>query len=723
MKKNSNKFLIGVVASISVAALLGGLSIGALVQIDDVKSKVDDLSEVDEEKVETEAKDFEFQLLHYSDIDGGRNIVDTVQRFAAMQKKFTDEYENTLALSSGDLWIAGPEYNIAGDKHVDGVTTYFGEKPKPGRGHVHWANQLGIKASGLGNHEFDQGTEAVSEIIAPAKGWEGAAFPYIVTNMDFSEDDNLGPLVVPGGQDVESIRGKITDYATVMVGGEKIGLVGAIYPDLDQITSLGGAKMIDTSYATFTEKLQHVAIQLQEDIDALKNMGINKIIALTHFQQFQYEQEIASMLDGVDIIIGGGSNEILLDNTDVPRSSDTGEYESYPVKTTSKTNEPMMLVNTDGDFTYLGRLVVKFDKDGVLIPESYDPGISGAYATTPDTLARLGLTEDDYPKLVHESASSIKDELVQKRGNVFGYTKVYLNGERAFVRTEESNLGNLVIDSKVAYARRFYSSGIMVGIQNGGGIRGPIGSCIYPPGSTSLDELECRPPLEDDTIPVAAQAITELDVQTVLKFNNGITLLSIKASLLKEIFEDGLSRVTEGSTPGPFPQISNLRLEYYIDGTSVVHDEADGPNKGAITTPGDKVKTITIIDTDPSQAGDQSLNIVEDGQVVEANKDTEIKLVAPSWLAAFGKSHDGYWSLGSVPEDKREDLEDLADPSGFSVTLSEKGKEQDALAWYIKTKYGTVASAYDIEDEDRETVDVAAAAPADTRITKLHKTS
>ena len=717
MKKNNNKFLIGVIASISVAALIGGLTIGTLVKVYDLADDVGQTEKMDE----TENDNFEFQLLHYSDIDGGRNIVDYVQRFAAMQKKFTDEYENTLALASGDLWIAGPEYNIAGDSHAPGSTDYFGTSPKPGRAHMQWANQLGIKASGFGNHEFDQGTGAISDIITANVGWEGAAFPYIVTNMDFSEDENLGSLVVPGGQDVESIRGKITDYATVMVGGEKIGLVGAIYPDLDKITSLGGAKMIDRDYDTFQEKLQHVAMQLQEDVDALRAMGVNKIIALTHFQQLQYERDIASMLDGVDIIMGGGSNEILFDATDVPRSSDkksdpNDKYDSYPVEKTSKTNEPVMIVNVDGDFTYLGRLVVKFDKDGVLMPDSYDPTISGAYASTPQVLAHLGLTEEDAPKLITDTALAIKDELVQKRGNVFGYTNVYMNGERAFVRTEESNLGDLVVDSKVAYARRFHPDGIMVGIQNGGGIRGPIGSCIYPPGSTDLADLECRAPLADPSIPVDEGAISELDIQTIMKFNNGIVLLTINAGYLKEIFEDGLSEVTEGSTRGAFPQISNLQLEYYIDGTPVVRDA-----NGAITTPGEKVKTLTIIDSDPTTAGDQPMNVVTDGQIVEANKDTEIILVAPDWLSAFGKAHDGYKSLGNIPEDKRVALREATAPTGFTATLGDQGREQEAFAWYMNDKYGTLASAYDIEDEDRETKDVAGTPPADTRIVKLHK--
>ena len=41
----------------------------------------------------------------------------------------------------------------------------------------------------------------------------------------------------------------------------------------------------------------------------------------------------------------------------------------------------MLLVNTDGDYKYLGRLVVQFDHAGRVIPDSIDPYLSGSYAT------------------------------------------------------------------------------------------------------------------------------------------------------------------------------------------------------------------------------------------------------------------------------------------------------------------------------------------------------
>ena len=44
--------------------------------------------------------------------------------------------------------------------------------------------------------------------------------------------------------------------------------------------------------------------------------------------------------------------------------------------------------------------------------------------------------------------------IAAKDGNVFGFTDVYLEGERAFVRSQETNLGNLSADANRPWARR-----------------------------------------------------------------------------------------------------------------------------------------------------------------------------------------------------------------------------------------------------------------------------
>ena len=64
--------------------------------------------------------------------------------------------------------------------------------------------------------------------------------------------------------------------------------------------------------------------------------------------------------------------------------------------------------------------------------------------------------------------------VTDKDGNVFGRSLVFLEGRRDFVRTEETNLGNLTADANLAMARQT-DAATVISIKNGGGIRAEIG--------------------------------------------------------------------------------------------------------------------------------------------------------------------------------------------------------------------------------------------------------
>ena len=64
-------------------------------------------------------------------------------------------------------------------------------------------------------------------------------FPYLSSNLDFSEDSSLHSLVVPDGQEAMLVAGSLAGSAVVTIGGERIGLVGATTPTLTSITAIG----------------------------------------------------------------------------------------------------------------------------------------------------------------------------------------------------------------------------------------------------------------------------------------------------------------------------------------------------------------------------------------------------------------------------------------------------------------------------------------------------
>ena len=84
----------------------------------------------------------------------------------------------------------------------------------------------------------------------------------------------------------------------------------------------------------------------------------------------------------------------------------------YPLVYESAVGEPVLVVNTDADYKYLGRLVVEFDARGVVIPESVDEFVSGAYST--DTQGGQAFSGRPIPEV-----SEIVDSLtgvMRKRG-------------------------------------------------------------------------------------------------------------------------------------------------------------------------------------------------------------------------------------------------------------------------------------------------------------------
>ncbi|MDE0504572.1 MAG: bifunctional metallophosphatase/5'-nucleotidase, partial [Candidatus Poribacteria bacterium] len=214
-----------------------------------------------------------------------------------------------------------------------------------------------------------------------------------------------------------------------------------------------------------------LAAIIQESVDELKSSGVKVIILAGHLQRFSIDETLAGLLDGVDIIISGGSNALLADNTDRLRDGDTADGD-YPILGTSAGEEPVAIVSTDGNYKYVGRLVVDFDETGVLIPESINAELSGAFAT--DEAGVLNAGDAAPAPQVAAITEAIRDVVLAKDGVTFGRTSVYLEGRRGAVRTEETNLGDLTADANLDAARRV-DPNVVASIKNGGGTRASIG--------------------------------------------------------------------------------------------------------------------------------------------------------------------------------------------------------------------------------------------------------
>ena len=70
------------------------------------------------------------------------------------------------------------------------------------------------------------------------------------------------------------------------------------------------------------------------------------------------------------------------------RSGDTADR-AYPIVTTNLDGDPALIVSTPGEYAYVGRLVVDFDANGVLLADHLNPAVNDAYPTDSDGVQSL----------------------------------------------------------------------------------------------------------------------------------------------------------------------------------------------------------------------------------------------------------------------------------------------------------------------------------------------
>lgn len=614
---------------------------------------------------------FKLQLLHFADVDGPGGA-DDVRGFSALVDGFRKQLpDNTLVLSSGDNWIPGPEYFAAEDGSLDAVLGGT-DAAGIGRAHIAWLNALGVQASVVGNHELDQSPSAFAGIIAADGNWPGAQFPYLSSNIDFSSDAATAGLIVADGLPAQP--GSVTGSVTVTVDGETIGIVGASTPTLPAITSVGGlgVRPADSS------NVEALATIIQTHVNALRSAGVDKIILLAHMQQISVEKTLAGLLRHVDIIVAGGSNTILADANDSLRSGDNAA-DTYPLEMTAANGQPVLVVNTNGDFTYLGRLIVEFDEDGVILTDKLDPQTNGAWRS------------DQMPQSSFEALAAInaitdplESVLQNKDGNVFGLTSVYLEGRRGNVRSEETNLGNLTADANLWYARHT-DDAVQISLKNGGGIRSEIGLVLQPPGTSDPADVQFIPPQANASSGKPEGGVSQLDLETALRFNNGLVTLSVTAAELADIIEHAVSGADLGATPGSFPQVGGVRFSF--DPTRPARDAGD-TNRGAAMVPS-RVRNLAVVD-DSGAVIDQ---IIVDG-ALQGDLSRSFRLVTLNFIAQgciedpTASCGDGYPYKGLVAPA----LVDLADGGNDpgATDFSNTGGEQDALAEYLMAFFAEV---------------------------------
>jgi 5'-nucleotidase len=449
-----------------------------------------------------------------------------------------------ILLSSGDNFLAGPEFTASLRK---GVPYYDSLALKA----------IGYDAMAIGNHEFDFGPDVLADFI---KGFGKKPPPFVSANLDMSAEPGLNALVK---------NGTIVASTTLREAGQRIGIVGATTPALPSISSPRNVKV-----------LQNVAELIQAEVDKLTRRGTNKIILISHLQGLSEDRALAPLLKNVDVMIAGGGDELLASDATplvpgdaISTDPQTGEKLRYPLYAKDKAGTSVPIVTTAGDYKYVGRLAVNFDRHGKVL--GVDPGsgpvrVSGVApdAVTPD------------PHIQRTVVEPVSTSVEAMAANVIGQSAVALEGRRdPGVRTKETNLGNLLADALLATGKKKAASfGVKppdVALQNGGGIR-----------NNSL---------------IPAGPISELTTFQIAAFSNFVSVVpDVPRAQFKEILENAVSKIPVAD--GRFAQVAGFKFVYDPAGTAQVVD-----NAGTVLTPGTRVRSVTLND---------GTVIVQDGAVV-----------------------------------------------------------------------------------------------------------
>jgi 5'-nucleotidase len=470
---------------------------------------------------------FALTILHTNDTHSHHEPSNAGDGGAARQStvvaQIRGEVENTLLLDGGDRFTG----------------TLFHQQYR-GQDNVQIMNALGYDTMTLGNHEFDDGDEVLASFI------DGLNFPVVTANVDFSES--------------EILAGKVQPYVVLEVNGQQIGIIGLVTPDAPTISSPGEALVFNS----------HLAGATQAAIDELTAMGVNKIILVTHIG-LPADLEVAQNTSGLDIIVGGHSHT-LFSNTYVAAEAE------YPVETQNINGEPVIIVQAGSNNTYLGRLDVEFDADGVLTSWGGDTILLSRYIA-PDPEVEAIITELSAP-------------IEELRATPVGESSVFLVGDRAVCRAMECNLGNLITDAMRA------ETGAQIAITNGGGIRANIPDA----------------PTPEDVALAAPEEVTLGEVLTVLPFGNLVSTFELPGADVIAALENGVSLIEEGA--GRFPQVSGLRYTFDPSqpaGSRIVSVEVEG--ESGEYAPIDPEATYTIVSNDFMRGGGDGYTVFAENAI------------------------------------------------------------------------------------------------------------
>lgn len=345
------------------------------------------------------------------------------------------------------------------------------------------------------------------------------------------------------------------DYVVLERNGYRIGVIGLV----DDWTNLTQG-VTQEHYRDFVSTAKPIVEKLEAE-------NVEYIVALTHMTM-EHDRQLAAEVPGINLILGGHEHEPMM-------------------HTVGKT----LILKAGSNFENVGKVSVDVESGQICSVQNIpvDAGVSPSPKAL-ELIARYDAKLSDLRKVVATTA-------------------VDLDCEKKHVRTQETNLGNLVADALRDYVTRRTGQTVDVAMMNGGGLRAEK---TYSAGS----------------------GLTVFDVSSILPFDNTVTGLILTGDEILQSLENSVSDVENSN--GRFMQVSGIKFNY--DPSLPAGSRVD---RNSVFVGGTKLlsnKQYRVVVSSISAAGKENYTAMGEAPrfFEEDQKDTFLRDVVERYLSELG---------------------------------------------------------------------------------------
>ncbi len=373
-------------------------------------------------------------------------------------------------------------------------------------------NEIGFDAMAIGNHEFDDGDEHLAGFIRMLN------MPALSANILPSK---FSPLI----DKIDSIK---------LYKSNKMAIIGLTVVK----------KTLDSSNPGKNIKFKDEFSSVQDIANALNNMGIEKIILLSH-QGYKTDIEMASRFKHIDIIVGGDSHSLLGDFNDLGLVSEG----DYPTIVNDSEGNRVCVVQAWEFAKAVGVLDTVFDKQGnvlsckgnTIIPVSEN--IDNSIKRVLKTNKHIEVVKKD--KKTAEIIDSYKKLIGDKLNKVIG--RAYEDIINVRIPNTKYNSIKMIHGSDLApiISKSYYESvnNADIVIQNAGGIRKSI--------------------LKGD--------IKISQIYEILPYSNTLFEYRLKGKQIIKLLEDSIKyAVISPASSGGFPYPYGIRFDIDLNAKPII---------------------------------------------------------------------------------------------------------------------------------------------------------